>query len=339
MCIHNFSKQYFRDYASKVLKPDYYSTILTQDGFGTMHIKQEHMDPAESFKANKVSYFDIADLFFNLEKKYHMNMFFIDIAKIDNINEAYDVFVNKIYKMRRDFAKTQNNKGHKKMTQQKITYNQIVRAAQKCLIEDPELQLNPQDVVSTAKLSGWNSLHLDDTAKLQLIMGLEQAFNIEIDDDVVLNKKPHNLGEFCCAVYENIKKPNPAIEQQQITSSYTNSIDNFMAGIKKDDAAEDLQTIAEQFVPYKDIFQIIQKHLKSKYNKHLVKLGSNWYVNLGLSEFDKCNFFEWVEKTFNIKLPYFYFENIDALCRVIYAEKMKENNLINRIKKHFSRSK
>lgn len=216
MCVHNFSQKYFSAYASKVLKPDYYRSFFAPDGLRQMYIKQDAIEPSASFKENKINFTDIAHLFGALERRYNLPVF-VDITEIDSINDAYIVFTGGIAKMRQNFSQKNSKKEQDKMTQTKITYNQILKAAQEFLVSDPELYLNKQDIVPTASLS--RDLGMDSLDKLQLIMGIEKQLNIQINDDEIMKRKTGNLGEFCQAIYEQINAP---LVKETIKTQQTN---------------------------------------------------------------------------------------------------------------------
>ena len=101
------------------------------------------------------------------------------------------------------------------------------------------------------------------------------------------------------------------------------------------------------------IFEMVQAHL---YEKHPsipdVKPESNWYTDLGLTSLDRTELYVWIEDRFNIRLPFFYFKDVDVLCDKIYQKlpakyKQQEPSLLDKAKqkiadfkqKAFQRSK
>ena len=93
-----------------------------------------------------------------------------------------------------------------------------------------------------------------------------------------------------------------------------------------------------------DIFEIITNHLhETNYFLPEIKPESNWYTDLGLNSFDKCEFYAWAEEKFAIRIPFIYFTNIDSLVEVIYRQlpakykpaNTKQQSLLERIKQKF----
>ena len=87
----------------------------------------------------------------------------------------------------------------------------------------------------------------------------------------------------------------------------------------------------------KYVFNIIQEYIANKYDKN-ISLKTNLFVDLGLSEFEKNVFFEWVEQRFNIKLPYFYFKDINSLCVAINSV-LNKTTIFQKIKNLFVNAK
>lgn len=192
------------------------------------------------------------------------------------------------------------------MAKTEITYNQLFKAAQEYLVqEDKELYLNPRDVTATSKLS---DLHFDDAVKIQLIKYVEEKFNIpQVDDDEIDYRKYSNLGEFCRALFVIINRPD----------------------VKK----ENPQTREE-------VFSIINKHLYEHYGIYFAKPISNWSKDFGLKDFDIPNFYDWVQRTFSIELPYFYFKDLNALCDIVWLQinKKKEKQKLKLKQQQFKES-
>lgn len=98
-----------------------------------------------------------------------------------------------------------------------------------------------------------------------------------------------------------------------------------------------------------DIFNKIKKHLYEEYDVYFTKPESNWYKDLGLSNFELSDFYKWIEQEFEIKMPCFYFVNFKILCNVIFIEiekkeakaaiKEKRQQLKNNIVNHINRVK
>ena len=91
-----------------------------------------------------------------------------------------------------------------------------------------------------------------------------------------------------------------------------------------------------------DVLKTIQNYVCDKHGYRDVTKESNWYTDLNLTEFDKCELYEFLEKKFGIKINQRYFSSIEVLCNaVIYSIKEKEieakNSLINKIKNLFIR--
>ena len=103
-----------------------------------------------------------------------------------------------------------------------------------------------------------------------------------------------------------------------------------------------LKMLVQQTLAQDAIFKTINTHLYEKYGVYFAKPSSNWYKDLGLSDFQWTESRESLEKEFNIKIPFFYFENIGKLCNIISAEIKKQNAKIalkNYIKQFFTRQK
>lgn len=103
-----------------------------------------------------------------------------------------------------------------------------------------------------------------------------------------------------------------------------------------------IKMLVQQTMTQDAIFKKVNTHLYEKYGIYFANRASNWYQDLGLSDFQWMESRESLEKEFNITIPFFYFENIGGLCNVIYAEIRKQNARIafkNRIKQFFTRQK
>ncbi|MBR3511305.1 MAG: hypothetical protein IKN73_04595 [Alphaproteobacteria bacterium] len=89
-----------------------------------------------------------------------------------------------------------------------------------------------------------------------------------------------------------------------------------------------------------DIFKTIQNYVCDKHGYRDVTKESNWYTDLNLTEFDKCELYEFLQNKFGIKIKQRFFSSIEVLCNMIISS-MKEkeekeikakNSLINKIK-------
>ncbi len=107
MCTHNFSKQCFKEHASKFLRPDFNRYFLTKRGVRVVRVMRPLIQMDESFKQNDISSLNVADLFFNIEDTYNLDLSIIDTDKIDNLRQAYDVFTNKIAHIRKKTVEKQ----------------------------------------------------------------------------------------------------------------------------------------------------------------------------------------------------------------------------------------
>ncbi len=308
MSIHNFSKENFIDTAKDILQTGQFlgfrkAAVLEADSSFREVLDTTSLDVAESIVA--------------IEERYHVNMDWADTNKVDSLNDVYNVFTESLSKMRLSFKQ----KRAKKIAQSTITYEKIKKAAKDSLLNDQELKLNEQDIFPGVKISR-RGLGLDDTAKLQLIMDLEKALNIEIDADKILNEKLSTLDEFCYAIYQQIFPNNVQKTEVKQQVSQQNKSDS---DITKD-----------------DIYKTIEKYIYEKYTIPYVKPTSNWYKDLNLTNFDFDVFREWVEKKYNVRLSSFYFTNIWDMCNVIYfdiqaqrakkALKERMQTMINKIK-------
>jgi acyl carrier protein len=283
MSIHNFSKENFIDTAKDILQ--------TGQFFGFR--KAAVLEADSSFReVLDITSLDIAELIVAIEERYHVNMDWADTNKVDSLNDVYNVFTESLSKTRQSFKQ----KREQKIAQSTITYEKIKNAAKDSLLNDPELKLNEQDIFPGVKISR-RGLGLDDTAKLQLIMDLEKALNIEIDDDKILNKKSSTLDEFCYDIYKQICQNN--IQKPEI---------------------KQLVNKSDSDITRDDIYKAIEKYIYEKYTIPYVKPTSNWYKDLNLTNFDFNVFREWVEKKYNVRLSYFYFTNIWDICNVIYFD-------------------
>ncbi len=185
------------------------------------------------------------------------------------------------------------------MTQSEIAYEEIMGAAKNSLLNDKELYLNEKDIFPGVKLSSRRKgLGLDDTAQLQLIMDIEKALNVNIDDAKIIDKRFSTLDEFCYAIYLQINKK----QSSETTSSKKDVFD----------------------MSKEDIYKAIEKHIYETYTIPYVQPTSNWYTDLNLTKFEFNNFCEWVKKEFNVELLPFYFTNIYDICHVIYFDIQKQ---------------
>jgi len=125
----------------------------------------------------------------------------MDINTTDSIDDAYIVFTKEIAKMRKHYATKNNNETKEKtVTQSKVSYNQILKAATEYLVNDTELLLNEKEVYPTANLS--KDLRIDKAIKIQMIKYVEDKFKLEqIDEDKILNRKLTTLQQFCLALH------------------------------------------------------------------------------------------------------------------------------------------
>ena len=86
-----------------------------------------------------------------------------------------------------------------------------------------------------------------------------------------------------------------------------------------------------------NIFQVIYQYIYDKHGISYTNKESNFYTDLNLIEFDRYELYEFLQKKFDIKIPYLHFSNIGVLCKMIAKtvneKKAKEkHNLINKIK-------
>ena len=86
-----------------------------------------------------------------------------------------------------------------------------------------------------------------------------------------------------------------------------------------------------------DIFKIIQTYIYDKHGYRDVTMKSNWYTDLYLTDFDKCELYDFLQTKFGIKIKQRFFSSIEVLCDIVVSSiKEKEiktqNSLINKIK-------
>ena len=89
-----------------------------------------------------------------------------------------------------------------------------------------------------------------------------------------------------------------------------------------------------------DIFETIQTYVCDKHRYRDITKNSNWYTDLYLTDFDKCELYEFLQNKFGIKIKQRFFSSIEVLCNsVVSAIKEKEekeiktkNSLVNKIK-------
>ena len=88
----------------------------------------------------------------------------------------------------------------------------------------------------------------------------------------------------------------------------------------------------------KDILKKICKYLYETYGICDVRFQSNWFKDLMLSEYQRCEFYRWIEKEFDIKLPFFYFDNIGSVCEAIITALYEKQHptILQRIKQKFA---
>lgn len=157
-------------------------------------------------------------------------------------------------------------------------------------------------------------LRFDTLAKYELMMEMEKHYNVFIEDaETAQFERAKTLSEFCNLFFAFVNSEKPT----KTAKDYSES--------SKD-----------------DIFKVIYNHLYEKYTISFIKPSSNWYADLGMNNFELLNFYEWAEKEFKIKMPFFYFTDIDKLCTVIHMEIKKKNKQIkfkDFVNKIFTRSK
>ena len=181
---------------------------------------------------------------------------------------------------------------------------QILNATQDLLLKDHGSTLTLKDITPTATLS--HDLGLDSLDILQLIMGLEKKFNIEINYKEIKERKLHNLGELCRVICDT------ANNKMQKNMYYT----------------ED------------DIFEIVKTYIEDHFGRDLVAPESKWYTDLAFTNFEVSNLLIWIEEKFATRLGFIFPTNVRDLCAKIYKklpEKYKEPkpNLWQRIKQKF----
>lgn len=197
--------------------------------------------------------------------------------------------------------------------------------------------LNKNDLTNTSKMGrslvpGQRGLGLDDLDRLQTIISLGKVYGVEIEETKTI-KNANTLIEFAEACRLEINK-NVKTKDLSIKSAYTKTIDTMQKNVSDKNPEPNVVSYT-----YDNIQEAIKKHLEKEYNRYNVTPKNNWFIHLGLTELQRCDFFKWVEKTFDMELPYFYFENMDALYKVIYYTKMKRSNFITRMKSFLSRTK
>ena len=139
-------------------------------------------------------------------------------------------------------------------------------------------------------------LKFDTLAKYELMMAMEKHYNVSIEyTETAQFEHAKTLSEFC-DLFSNYVYPNT----EKTAKDYSNS-------------------------SKEDIFNVIYKHLYETYTISFTKPTSNWYVDLGLNDFELSNFYTWAEKEFNIKMPFFYFTDINTLCNIIFITIKKQN--------------
>ena len=169
-----------------------------------------------------------------------------------------------------------------------------------------------RDII-TWKKSLREDLDLTSIDIAELLIGLEERFNVKLD-------------------WVDMNNIN---NMRDVYNAFNKSLQN-----KRDDFAA--KTSEKQINSILDVFKIVNQLINEKYGVYFAKPESNWYKDLGLSDFQWAEFRESLEEKLNIKIPFFYFENIDKLCNVIFAEiKKKSIDGVkqSRIKQLFVRTK
>ena len=165
----------------------------------------------------------------------------------------------------------------------------------------------------TWKKSFREDLDLTSIDIAEMLIGLEERFNVKLD-------------------WVDMNNIN---NMRDVYNAFNKSLQN-----KRDDFAA--KASEKQINSIQDVFKIVNQLINEKYGVYFAKPESNWYKDLGLSDFQWAEFRESLEKKLNIKIPFFYFENIGKLCNVISAEIKKQNARIalkNHIKQFFVREK
>lgn len=93
-----------------------------------------------------------------------------------------------------------------------------------------------------------------------------------------------------------------------------------------------------------DVFNTIIIHLYEQYPfmPETIKRESNWYSDLCLTSWDRCEIYSWAEQEFAIKIPS-HLTTVGALSDEIYKQisikkpnNVKKTNLLQRIKQRFT---
>ena len=128
----------------------------------------------------------------------------------------------------------------------------------------------------------------DDAECVEILMDIENIYNLPVGEKPELEQKlltAHTVRDLCDIFYMFLNNETVVVPQTQA-----------------------------------DVFEFVKNHIFKKYGFYDAKPEMNWSKDLGLSEFQRVEFFKWVSLKFGIKLPYFYFDSLDALCKVVFAE-------------------
>ena len=91
MSIQNFSKAYFIEVATDIIKHDDFIYPRNVDKLKADTSFREVLD---------ITSLDMAELIFSIEEKFNVNIDDVPIEKIDNINDLYNEFLKCVYRKR-----------------------------------------------------------------------------------------------------------------------------------------------------------------------------------------------------------------------------------------------
>ena len=223
---------------------------------------------------------------------------------------------------------------------QPVSFNDVLKTLKEYLEQNTNLIAS--DIKPSDRLS--YDLGLDSLNRLEMIMHLENAYSVNINETAEL-ERAKTLADFVILCKDQINQEKIVIEPVKqnskfIPSAYTKRVNKIVSKIQTQLSA--VKPIdANVKLDYNIVFDTIKQHLLNKYGIQNVKNESNWYKSFGLNDFDRNELFEWVEKKFNIKLGHFYFTNIDSLCVAILNAYFDKNKVgfLQRIKARFVKAK
>ena len=319
MSIHVFSETAFYDSVKEILIKD---SLISDRSTKTAIKNPDAIKTDVSLRENyDFSSLDIAELVIALEQKYGVNMGWAEPNRIDSLNDIYKLFLKSMQKTRKQ--KTYNYKTKTKATNMSVNENilkhpnpKIFQTVKTIVLEqaaEKKGYISPDSINAGTSLK--YDLGLDSLDNMEVVMEFEKQLGVNIPDTTELLKK-HSLGEFCYILHKQMNKKDKKIVIIPMN--------------KKD--IQDKQ----------DVFDIVYKYLYQQHDIPFTNIKSNIYKDLGFSEAERCDFYEWAETQFDVKLPSLYFENLDELCKAIYCEMQKnkiKNAFAGRIKQIFSHNK